>query len=70
MMVRRSYDMPTHNFTTDELRQLANINIRSVAQTCLLLSEADAHTYMNYVIIGLTAFKRGFNNEHGDDNGT
>lgn len=62
--------MPTHNFTTDELRQLANINLRAISQTCLLLSELDANTYMDYVLTGLTAFKRGFNNELGDDNGT
>lgn len=55
--------MPLDRLTTDDLRRLANINLRAISNTCLLLSELDANTYMDYVLTGLTAFKRGLNNE-------
>lgn len=60
--------VPIKDLSRYELRQLANINLQSIAQLCVLLSEQDTNIYLDYIISGAQSFKEGFNAKE-DDNG-
>ena len=55
--------LPIKDLTNDELRALANIQLKSATELCLLLSVEDCRTYLDYITSGLAAFREGFDRE-------
>ena len=45
--------------TLYELRRLASTDIQSVAQTCATLSNGDASTYLDLIVIGIHTLREG-----------
>jgi hypothetical protein len=50
----------------NEIRKLADIQLGSMAQMCVLMTHDEANTFIDFIIDGATAFKEGFNSEEKD----
>jgi hypothetical protein len=46
-----------------EIRKLANIQLSSMAQMCMLMTHDEVNMFIDLIIDGATAFKEGFNSE-------